>query len=57
MAIWKPRLEIDWHIAKQLLSRSKYYIIPSLMVMVFQHTDRIMIKIMIGKTETGFLGF
>lgn len=48
------RLEIDWHIAKQLLSRSKYYIIPSLMVMVFQHTDRIMIKIMIGKTETGF---
>ena len=48
------KLEIDWNIGKQLLSRSKYYIIPSLMVMVFQHTDRIMIKIMIGKTETGF---
>ena len=48
------RLEIDWNIGKQLLSRSKYYIIPSLMVMVFQHTDRIMIKLMLGKTETGF---
>lgn len=48
------RLQIDLHIGRKLLSRSKYYIIPSLMVMVFQHTDRIMIKIMIGKTETGF---
>lgn len=48
------RFEIDWNIGKQLLSRSKYYIIPSLMVMVFQHTDRIMIKLMLGKTETGF---
>lgn len=47
-------LVFDWKIGKELLSRSKYYIIPSLMVMVFQHTDRIMIKIMIGKTETGF---
>lgn len=48
------KLKIDWNIGKQLLSRSKYYIIPSLMVMVFQHTDRIMIKLMLGKTETGF---
>lgn len=48
------KLIIDWNIGKQLLSRSKYYIIPSLMVMVFQHTDRIMIKLMLGKTETGF---
>lgn len=48
------RFGIDWNIGKQLLSRSKYYIIPSLMVMVFQHTDRIMIKLMLGKTETGF---
>lgn len=49
----KP-LAIDWKIGRDLLSRSKYYIIPSLMVMVFQHTDRIMIKHMVGKTETGF---
>lgn len=39
--------------AYEMLSRSKYYIIPSLMVMIFQHTDRIMIKMMIGEAETG----
>ena len=48
------RLSVDWKIGKALLSRSKYYIIPSLMVMVFHHTDRIMIKLMIGEKETGF---
>lgn len=48
------RLSIDWCLGKELLSRSKYYIIPSLMVIIFQHTDRIMIKLMIGETETGF---
>ena len=48
------RLSVDWRIGKELLSRSKYYIIPSLMVIIFQHTDRIMIKLMIDETETGF---
>lgn len=48
------RLSFDWKIGKKLLSASKYYIIPSLMVMIFQHSDRIMIKLMIGETETGF---
>ena len=48
------RLSVDWRIGKQLLSVSKYYIIPSLMVIIFQNTDRIMIKLMIGETQTGF---
>ena len=48
------RLSVDWRIGKELLSVSKYYIIPSLMVVVFQNTDRIMLKLMIGETETGF---
>ena len=48
------RLSVDWRIGKEILSRSKYYIIPSLMVIIFQHTDRIMIKLMIDETETGF---
>jgi len=47
------RLSLNWQIARDLISRSKYYIIPSLMVKIFQHTDRIMIKLMIGETETG----
>lgn len=48
------RLSLNWRVGKELLSRSKYYIIPSLMVMIFQHTDRIMIKLMVGETQTGF---
>lgn len=52
--IGKQRLSLNWRIGREMLSRSKYYIIPSLMVIIFQHTDRIMIKLMIGETETGF---
>ena len=47
------RLSVNRKIGKLLLSRSKYYIIPSLMVIIFQHTDQIMIKLMIGETATG----
>lgn len=47
------RLCVSWQFGREMLSRSKYYIIPSLMVMIFQHTDRIMIKLMIGEAETG----
>lgn len=58
MVIYKKvcgqRLSVDWRIGKELFSASKYYIIPSLMVVIFQNTDRIMIKLMIGETETGF---
>lgn len=46
-------LSINWSVGRELLARSKYYIIPSLMVMIFQHTDRIMINQMIGEQETG----
>ena len=47
------KLSINWSIGRQMLSRSKYYIIPSLMVIVFQHTDRIMLKLMDSDIETG----
>lgn len=57
MAIYKKvggqHLRFSWQMGREMLSRSKYYIIPSLMVMIFQHTDRIMIKMMIGEAETG----
>lgn len=46
-------LKLDLRLGRDLFSRSKYYILPSLMVMIFQHTDRIMIKMMIGEVETG----
>lgn len=46
-------LTADLQLGREMFSRSKYYIIPSLMVIIFQHTDRIMLKLMIGETETG----
>ena len=46
-------LRVDWKRGREMFSRSKFYIIPSMMVMVFQHTDRIMVKLMIGETATG----
>jgi len=49
----KQRLSVSWQVGRAMLSRSKYYIIPSLMVMIFQHTDRIMLKLMISESETG----
>lgn len=51
--VGNQRLSFDWRLGREMLSRSKYYIIPSLMVMIFQHTDRIMIKLMMGEAETG----
>lgn len=39
--------------AKKLLARSKHYILSSLMVVVIQNTDHIMITSMIGEVENG----
>ena len=50
----KQRLSFSWQLGREMISRSKYYIIPSLMVMIFHHTDKIMINLMLGKAETGF---
>lgn len=47
------KLTINLSVGREMLSRSKYYIIPGLMVMIFQHTDRIMLKLMMNETETG----
>lgn len=54
LKIGGQKLSVDWKIGKELLSRSKYYIIPSMMVIVFQNTDRIMLKLLVGEEETGF---
>ena len=57
LAIYKKlscqKLSFNRSTARQLLSRSKYYIIPSLMVIIYQHTDRIMLKLISGDAETG----
>lgn len=40
--------------AKQMLSRSKYYILSGMMVTIFAQTDRIMLKAMIDETAVGY---
>lgn len=40
--------------AKRLFSQSRHYIVSSLMVTLFVQTDKIMIKLMLDSTETGF---
>lgn len=39
---------------KRLISRSKYYIISSIMTVVFTQTDKVMLKIMLNDTATGY---
>ena len=48
------RLSFSASTAKNLFRKGKYYIIAELMVMVFQHTDRIMIKLMLGNDQNGY---
>lgn len=39
---------------KRMWKKSKHYIVSSLMVTLFAQTDRIMIKLMLGDTQTGY---
>lgn len=48
------KLSVSWSLGKEMLSRSKYYISSAMMVVVFQQTDRIMLKWMIDESETGY---
>ena len=49
-----PRLQVSWSTAKCMFERSKYYILSGLMVTIFQSTDHVMLKMMIGDAENGF---
>jgi O-antigen/teichoic acid export membrane protein len=48
------KLSVDIKLGKQLFSKSKYYIVPGLMVAVFSQTDKIMLNNMLGQTVTGY---
>ena len=40
--------------ARSMLSKSRYYIVSSMMVTVFAQTDKIMLKLMLGDEATGY---
>ena len=48
------KLRFSLKTAKRLFSKSRHYIVSSLMVTIFAQTDRIMIKIMMGNEYTGY---
>lgn len=48
------KLSFSLQTAARLFAKSRYYIISNLMVVIFAQTDRIMIKYMMGNSETGF---
>ncbi|MBQ7907211.1 MAG: flippase [Clostridia bacterium] len=48
------RLSVSFAVAKRMFSKSKHYIISSMMVTIFAQTDKIMINVMIGDKETGW---
>lgn len=48
------KLSFSWTAVKQLFKRSKYYVLSAVMVTVFQNTDHIMLKMIVGEVENGY---
>ncbi|MBQ7850801.1 MAG: flippase [Clostridia bacterium] len=48
------KLSWSYAAAKRMFAQSKHYIVSSMMVTIFANTDRIMIKMMLGDSQTGF---
>ena len=47
-------LSFSWNYGKALLSRSRHFILPGLMVSIYGQTDKLMLKQMIGEAEIGY---
>lgn len=50
------KLSFSSSIGKKMFLKSKHYILSSMMVTIFAQTDKIMIKMMIGESATGYYG-
>lgn len=48
------RLSFSFKLGKEMLNRSKHYILSTMMVTIFAQTDRIMLKLMLNEAETGY---
>lgn len=48
------KLGFSWAYGKELLSRSKHFILSGLMVAIYGQTDKLMLKQMLNLEETGF---
>ena len=50
------KLCFSLEIGKKMFSKSKHYILSSMMVTVFAQTDKIMLKMMLNESATGYYG-
>lgn len=48
------KITFSWKIARKLLDKSKYYIVATLMVVVFNSTGNILLKFFFSEAENGF---
>ena len=48
------KLQFSSSVAKRMFAKSKYYILVNLMVVIFGQTDKVMLKLMVDTTATGF---
>ena len=44
----------SWQLAREMFSRSKYYILASMMNVIYNSTDHVMLTLMLGEAENGF---
>lgn len=49
-----PKLSVSWAKGKQLLSQSYHYILSGLMVAVYGHTDKLMLKQLLSDEAVGY---
>lgn len=47
-------IRFSWQYGKELLSRSKHFVLSALMVSIYAQTDKMMLKQILDVTETGF---
>ena len=50
------KLSFSWNVGKSMFEKSKHYILSSMMVTIFAQTDKIMIKMMMNESATGYYG-
>ena len=48
------KLSFSWNTAKKMFLKSKYYIIANMIVLIYSETDKIMLKLMLNNTVTGY---
>lgn len=50
------KFAFSWKLGKNMFAKSKHYILSSMMVTIFAQTDKIMIKMMMDESSTGYYG-